>query len=89
MNKQIIFEASAFEDFTNWASQDKKFYAKIVTLIKDIQRNPFSGLGKPEPLRHELAGFWSRLRPPRGPIPCLNCPPWTGSGATDEFELGV
>lgn len=60
MKKQVIFEASAFEDFSDWATQDKKIYAKIVTLITDIQRSPFSGLGKPEPLRHELAGFWSR-----------------------------
>lgn len=60
MKKQVIFEASAFEDFTTWAIQDKKLYTKIVTLINDIQRSPFKGLGKPEPLRHELAGFWSR-----------------------------
>ena len=46
----MIFEASAFEDFSDWATQDKKIYAKIVTLITDIQRSPFSGLGKPEPL---------------------------------------
>jgi toxin YoeB len=60
MKKQVIFEASAFEDFSNWATQDKKLYDKIVTLINDIQRNPFNGLGKPEPLRYELKGFWSR-----------------------------
>jgi toxin YoeB len=60
MKKQVIFEASAFEDFSNWAVQDKKVYAKIVSLINDIERSPFRGLGKPEPLRYELAGFWSR-----------------------------
>ncbi|MCB9077833.1 MAG: Txe/YoeB family addiction module toxin [Anaerolineaceae bacterium] len=60
MKKQIIFEASVFEDFSAWANQDKKLYTKIVTLINDIQRTPFSGLGKPEPLRYELAGYWSR-----------------------------
>ena len=54
--KQVIFEASAFEDFVDWATQDKKVYAKIVTLIRDIQRSPFTGLGKPEPLRHQLSG---------------------------------
>ena len=58
--KQIAFEEKAFEDFTNWATQDKKVYAKIITLIKDIKRNPFLGLGKPEPLKHELSGYWSR-----------------------------
>lgn len=58
--RRVVFEASAFEDFVGWSTTDKKIYAKIVTLIKDVQRSPFSGLGKPEPLRHELKGFWSR-----------------------------
>ncbi|NCB12316.1 MAG: Txe/YoeB family addiction module toxin [Erysipelotrichia bacterium] len=58
--KQIAFEEKAFEDFTNWATQDKKLYTKIIALIKDIKRNPFLGLGKPEPLKHELSGYWSR-----------------------------
>ncbi len=60
MKKQIIFEAIAFEDFSDWATQDAKTHSKIVALINDIHRNPFSGLGKPEPLRYELKGFWSR-----------------------------
>jgi toxin YoeB len=58
--RRISFEISAFDDFQAWATTDKSVYAKIVTLLKDILRNPFSGLGKPEPLRHELKGFWSR-----------------------------
>lgn len=58
--KQIAFEEKAFEDFTNWATQDKKLYTKIIALIKDIKRTPFLGLGKPEPLKHELSGYWSR-----------------------------
>ena len=58
--KQVIFESSAFNDFTNWATENKKLYARIVRLIKDIIRSPFTGLGKPEPLRHELKGYWSR-----------------------------
>ncbi|MCT7543918.1 Txe/YoeB family addiction module toxin [Aliarcobacter cryaerophilus] len=58
--KQVAFEEKAFEDFTNWASQDKKLYTKIIALIKDIKRTPFLGLGKPEPLKHELSGYWSR-----------------------------
>jgi len=58
--KQIAFEEKAFEDFTNWATQDKKLYTKIIALIKDIKRSPFLGLGKPEPLKHELSGYWSR-----------------------------
>ena len=58
--KRVVFEASAFDDFVNWAAEDKKIYAKIATLIRDIQRNAFAGLGKPEPLRHNLKGYWSR-----------------------------
>lgn len=58
--RQIIFDGDAFEQFTNWALQDKKIHARIVRLIKDIDRSPYTGLGKPEPLRHDLAGYWSR-----------------------------
>ncbi len=60
MNKRIVFEASAFSDFTEWVKIDKKIHHKIVTLIKDIDRSSFSGLGKPEPLKYELSGYWSR-----------------------------
>jgi toxin YoeB len=58
--RRLIFEGGAFEDFANWANQDKRIYVKIVELIRDIQRSPFMGLGKPEPLKHEFAGYWSR-----------------------------
>ena len=58
--RRIGFVPAAFEDFTEWSEGDKKLYARIVELIKDIQRDPFSGLGKPEPLKHELQGLWSR-----------------------------
>ena len=60
MNRRIVFEPGAFEDFNECVKFDKKLYKKIVELIKDIDRSPFTGLGKPEPLKHELAGFWSR-----------------------------
>ncbi len=60
MNRRIVFEPGAFEDFNKWSKLDKKLYKKIVELIKDIDRSPFTGLGKPEPLKHELSGFWSR-----------------------------
>ncbi len=60
MNKRVVFEPSAFEDFNDWSKLDKKLYRKIVELIKDIDRSPFIGLGKPEPLKYELSGFWSR-----------------------------
>lgn len=58
--KRITFERGAFRDFTDWATIDKKIYKRIVDLILDILRHPFSGLGKPEPLKHELRGYWSR-----------------------------
>jgi toxin YoeB len=58
--RNITFEKKAFEQFTDWATRDRKIYAKIVGLIDDILRNPFTGIGKPEPLKHELKGCWSR-----------------------------
>ena len=58
--KQIAFEDTAFLDFTNWSRDDKKVYKKIISLIKDIDRNPFIGIGKPEALKHEFSGYWSR-----------------------------
>jgi toxin YoeB len=54
--KRVVFESGAFTDFTEWASRDKKLRSKIIQLIKDVQRTPFTGLGKPEPLRHTLSG---------------------------------
>ena len=56
----ISFEANAFDDFNQWAVLDKKMYQRVVTLIKEINRNPYQGLGKPEALKHELQGYWSR-----------------------------
>jgi toxin YoeB len=60
MSRRIVFEASAFEDFNDWAATDKKIYKRIVSLLKDIDRSPFSGIGKPEPLKHDWQGYWSR-----------------------------
>ena len=56
----IVFEQGAFEDLTNWASEDKQLYKRVVSLIKETARNPYTGLGKPEALKHELRGYWSR-----------------------------
>jgi toxin YoeB len=53
-------DSNAFEDFINWASEDKRIFKKIGNLIKDIKRNPTGGIGKPEQLKHELSGYWSR-----------------------------
>jgi toxin YoeB len=57
---QIKFDEAAWEDYLYWQSQDRKILKRINALLKDIQRSPFEGIGKPEPLRHSLSGFWSR-----------------------------
>lgn len=54
MSKKIVFGSSAFDDFNYGATSDKKLYKKIITLLKDIDRTPFSGLGKSEALKREL-----------------------------------
>ena len=56
----VLFHQSAFADYQQWAASDIAVFKKISTLIKEIVRTPFTGLGKPEPLRGNLAGFWSR-----------------------------
>ena len=58
MNK--VFTDLAWEDYLYWEQADKKVFRRINQLIRDIDRNGHAGLGKPEPLRHELQGFWSR-----------------------------
>lgn len=58
--RTIAFLPDAFDDFHEWAISDKKIYLKIVEMIKDVARQPFSGLGKPEPLKNNLKGLWSR-----------------------------
>lgn len=58
--RRIAFLPVAFDDFSRWATDNKKVHTRIVKLIKDIARDPFAGLGKPEPLKHDLAGLWSR-----------------------------
>lgn len=57
---KITFSLNAWEDYLSWQQQDKKMLKKINQLIKDIQRTPFEGIGKPEPLKYDLSGFWSR-----------------------------
>jgi len=58
MNK--IWSDESWEDYLWWQTQDKKTLRRINELIKDIDRNGNTGLGKPEPLKHELSGYWSR-----------------------------
>ncbi len=57
---RLIFAPEAWEDYLHWQETDKQAVRRIHLLIKDAQRSPFSGLGKPEPLRYALTGFWSR-----------------------------
>lgn len=56
----ISFTQTAFEDYQNWSKDDKAIFKKINALIKEVLRTPFTGTGKPEPLKHELSGYWSR-----------------------------
>ncbi|NOZ34965.1 MAG: Txe/YoeB family addiction module toxin [Chlorobi bacterium] len=57
---KITFSKNAWEDYVSWQTVDQKMIKKINVLIKDIMRTPFEGKGKPEPLKFDLAGFWSR-----------------------------
>ena len=56
----IKFSSEAFASLREWAETDKQTFKKIMALIVDTCREPFSGLGKPEPLKHDLSGYWSR-----------------------------
>lgn len=58
--KRLQWDYDAWQDYVYWQMQDKKTLKRINMLIKDIGRNPFDGIGKPEPLKGELSGFWSR-----------------------------
>jgi toxin YoeB len=57
---KITFSKNAWEDYVYWQTEDKKTLKKINALIKDIQKTPYEGIGKPEPLKFDLAGYWSR-----------------------------
>ncbi|MBN3010418.1 Txe/YoeB family addiction module toxin [Ruthenibacterium lactatiformans] len=57
---RLLWEDRAWDDYLFWQGQDKKTLKRINSLLKDIERNTFDGLGKPEPLRGNLSGLWSR-----------------------------
>lgn len=57
---KLIFSDHAWDDYIFWQETDKKILRRINTLIKETQRNPFEGIGKPEQLKHALSGYWSR-----------------------------
>ncbi len=56
----LTFTENAWEDYIYWQANEKKILKRVNELLKDIQRNPTSGIGKPEPLKYDLAGYWSR-----------------------------
>ena len=57
---KLVFSEKAWEDYLHWQNTDRKMLRRVNALIKEVQRAPFEGIGKPEPLRHALAGYWSR-----------------------------
>ncbi len=60
MSKLLTWTDEAWSDYVYWQNQDKKTLKRINKIIEDIQRSPFEGIGKPEPLKMNLSGFWSR-----------------------------
>ncbi|WP_305822571.1 Txe/YoeB family addiction module toxin [Massilia brevitalea] len=58
--RNLKFTDEPWTDYIYWQTQDRKTLKRINELIKDVQRDPFVGIGKPEPLKHSLSGFWSR-----------------------------
>ncbi|MBA2645802.1 MAG: Txe/YoeB family addiction module toxin [Pyrinomonadaceae bacterium] len=56
----IAFHQLAFDDYNEWAKTDKKLFERIRPIIVETAKTPFDGIGKPEPLKHELKGYWSR-----------------------------
>lgn len=57
---KLIFSDNAWEDYLYWQETDRKILRRINSLINEIKRSPFEGIGKPEPLKHALSGCWSR-----------------------------
>ncbi len=57
---KLIFSENAWEDYLYWQRIDRKILKRINLLVQDIKRTPYAGIGKPEPLKHALSGYWSR-----------------------------
>jgi toxin YoeB len=57
---KLVFSEHAWEEYLHWQKTDRKVLQRINALIRDVQRTPFEGVGKPEPLKHALSGYWSR-----------------------------
>lgn len=60
MKHNITFHPKAFDEYKEWVILDKQIFKKINEIIQNIDRTPFEGIGKPEPLKHQLKGYWSR-----------------------------
>ena len=60
MTRRLTFTPDAWDDYLYWQSQDKKTLKRVNQLLRDVTREPFTGIGKPEPLRENLTGYWSR-----------------------------
>ncbi len=78
----LSWAEQGWEDYLFWQQNDKKILKRINTLIKDMKRNPFEGIGDPEPLKHNWTGYWSRrinrehrlvYRPENGQITIVQC----------------
>ena len=57
---RVVFSEAAWEDYLHWQRTDRKLLERVNLLIRDIERNAYTGIGKPEPLKHALSGYWSR-----------------------------
>ena len=60
MTRDLTFVGTGWDDYAFWQTQDRKTIKRINQLLRDMLRDPFNGIGKPEPLRENLAGYWSR-----------------------------
>ena len=60
MKRNLVFSDEAWEDYLHWQETDRSMIRRINQLIKDVRRSSYEGIGKPEPLKHQLAGWWSR-----------------------------
>ena len=58
--RTVAFHAQGWEEFTSWSKDDPKVFERITRLISETAKEPFGGIGKPEPLKHNLKGFWSK-----------------------------
>lgn len=57
---KLLFAEAAWDDYQHWLATDRRMLVRVNQLIREVQRDPYTGIGKPEPLKHALAGYWSR-----------------------------